>query len=245
MSDRANEQRISSYWDANQASATGTWAENRRLAAAMRDVIERLVRIDAPEEELRGAAEALERYAGRLETHPRRVRPAGFAESANAGDVGAFFDYSPLIGLSNPLAPPILLWIEGEQVYGRVTFGSAYEGPPGCVHGGVISSAFDEVLGFAQSVTGRPGMTGTLTTKYRQPTPLHTELRFEARVTRSAGRKNFAEGRLYAGEMLCAEAEGIFVSVDPGKFMKLAEARARREQAEQDGGSVTGVGDKG
>ena len=114
-----------------------------------------------------------------------------------------------------------------------MNFGSAYEGPPGCVHGGVIASAFDEVLGFAQSMTGRPGMTGTLVTKYRQPTPLRTELRFEASVTRSQGRKNFAEARLYAGEMLCAEAEAIFISLSPERYAELVEAQARREREEQ------------
>ena len=230
MSERAEDERIYTHWDANQAEATGKWAENRRLAAAMRRVIEHLVRSDASEEELRGAADGLERYAERLERHPRRMRPAGFAESANAGDVGASFDFSPQIGLCNPLAPPIELWAKGDRVYGNVNFGSAYEGPPGCVHGGAIAAAFDEVLGFAQSVTGRPGMTGTLVVKYRQPTPLRTDLRFEASVARSTGRKNFVEGRLCAGELLCAEAEGIFVSIGRERFEQLAEAQARREQ---------------
>ena len=41
---------------------------------------------------------------------------------------------------------------------GRV--GPAYEGPPGCVHGGFIAAAFDEVLGSTQSLSGSPGMTG-------------------------------------------------------------------------------------
>ncbi len=206
MSERADDGRMYTHWDANQAEATGKWAENRRLAATMRRLIESLVTSDATEEELRAVAEGLERHAERLERHPRRTRPAGFAESANAGDIGAFFDFSPQIGLCNPLAPPIELWAKGDQVYGNVKFGSAYEGPPGCVHGGAIAAAFDEVLGFAQSVTGRPGMTGTLVIKYRQPTPLRTDLRFEARVTRSTGRKTVVEGRLCAGELLGAEA---------------------------------------
>ena len=39
-----------------------------------------------------------------------------------------------------------------------MTFGSAYEGPPGCVHGGFVAAAFDEVLGFVQSLGGQPGL---------------------------------------------------------------------------------------
>ena len=38
--------------------------------------------------------------------------------------------------------------------------------------------------GFAQTLTGNPGMTGTLNVVYRKPTPLKTELRFEAKVDR-------------------------------------------------------------
>jgi acyl-coenzyme A thioesterase PaaI-like protein len=229
-SDDARRDRMYAFWSAADFEATGAWAERRRLAKAMREVIDRLITSDAPEDELRAAADALERYAQRLATHPRRVMPLGFGETANAGDVAAFFDYSPLIGRSNPLAPPIFLEVDGKVVHGSVRFGRAYEGPPGHVHGGFVAAAFDEVLGFVQSTTGQPGMTGTLTIRYRRPTPLDTDLRFEATVQRVEGRKIFAEGRLYDGDVLTAEAEGIFISVDLVKMQMLVEAKRRREQ---------------
>ncbi|UCE87494.1 MAG: PaaI family thioesterase [Deltaproteobacteria bacterium] len=213
------------HWEASHVEVTGALAEHRRLAAAMRVVIERLVLSDAPEAELRAAADALERYAERLATHPRRDRMEGFSETAPAGDATAFFDHSPLIGRANPLAPPIRLEAQGDRALGTVVFGSAYEGPPGCVHGGFVAAAFDELLGFAQTLTGSPGMTGTLTIRYRQPTPLHTPLQFEAHVARIEGRKNFIEGRLHAGERLCAEADGIFITIDQARFRKLLASR--------------------
>src|SRR5947209_2294161 len=83
-----------------------------------------------------------------------------------------------------------------------------------------LAAAFDEVLGMAQSLGGQPGMTGTLTIRYRRPTPLHTDLRFEATLDRTEGRKLFTSGRLHAGDTLCAEAEGLFIQVD---FAKIAE----------------------
>ncbi len=208
------------HWLSTMQEAKGAWAERRRLAKAMRAVIDRLVVSDAPEDELRRAADALERYAERLATHPQRLVPAGFAETANSGDVTALFDYSPLIGLSNPMAPPVELRIDGETVRGRVRFGAAYEGPPGHVHGGLIAATFDEVLGFAQSMTGHPGMTGTLTVRYRKPTPLHAAIDLEGRVSRVDGRKIFTEGRMLVGGTLTADAEGVFISVD---FAKMAE----------------------
>ncbi|MEM7409566.1 MAG: PaaI family thioesterase [Myxococcota bacterium] len=213
----------------------GKWDQKRRLADAMRLVIERLVSSDAPEAELSRAADALEQYADNLATHPRLKYVHGYAESANAGDTSAFFDRSPMIGLANPLAPPVRLGRTGDTTAeGRVTFGSAYEGPPGHVHGGYVAAAFDEVLGFVQSLSGRPGMTGTLTVRYRKPTPLHTELRFEAEYLRAEGRKLFTEARVLADGVLCAEAEGIFVSMERERFAVLEAVRAEREAARDD-----------
>ena len=222
--------RLKTMWEGSSTEVSGALAQKRRLAAAMRRVIGRLVESDAPEDELSAAADGLERYAESLTKHPRLKRYEGFAETANAGDVGAFFDQSPLIGRANPLAPPITLRATGERTAeGSVTFGSAYEGPPGCVHGGFVAAAFDEVLGFVHSLTGQPGFTGTLTVRYRKPTPLHTPLRFDGEVDRTERRKVFASGRLFAGETLCAEAEGIFISARPERFRALLEERAKRE----------------
>jgi acyl-coenzyme A thioesterase PaaI-like protein len=180
----------------------------------------------APVDELSAAADGLERYAERLKKHPRLKHFQGYAESATAGDVGAFFDQSPMIGLANPLAPPITLAKTGDRsAEGWVTFGSAYEGAPGCVHGGFVAAAFDEVLGFVQSLSGSPGFTGTLTVRYRNPTPLHTELHFQCELLRTERRKIFTDGRVTAGDLLCAEAEAIFVSARPGRFDDLLEQR--------------------
>jgi acyl-CoA thioesterase FadM len=72
-------------------------------------------------------------------------------------------------------------------------------------------------------------MTGTLTVRYRRPTPLHTPLRFTAEYLRSEGRKLYTEARVYAGDVLCAEAEGIFISTARERFEELEEQRAARE----------------
>ncbi|HEX7168351.1 MAG TPA: PaaI family thioesterase [Acidimicrobiales bacterium] len=211
--------------EVRQSEPTPQRAQARRLAGAMREVVEHLVATKAPAEVLEAAAAQLEAIVGSLEGYPRGHSFEGFAESANSGDPTAFFDHSPLIGLANPLAPPLRLEAVDGRVVGEVRFGSAYEGPPGHVHGGFIAAAFDEVLGMAQSLGGRPGMTGTLTIRYRRPTPLHADLRFDAALDRTEGRKIFTSGRLFHGDALTAEAEGIFISVD---FSKMAELAARR-----------------
>lgn len=221
-----SEKDVTKFWPfytASKTSATGAWAEKRRLAAAMRRVIDRLVATDAPIEELRVAADELERFATTLDGFPVRSWLQGYAESATAGDTNALFDMSPLMGLSNPISPPIDFDVRGERVYGHVRFGHAYEGPPGHVHGGIVAAAFDEVLGFVQCGTGQPGMTGTLTVRYRAPTPLHRDLQFEAWVERFEGRKTIACGTLSCGDTLCAEGEGVFIGIDRERFKSLLE----------------------
>jgi acyl-coenzyme A thioesterase PaaI-like protein len=202
-----------------------------RLADELRRIIELLTLVEAPAEELAQAADAAHAFADRLDDLlPKRTWSyEGFPETAMAGSPAAFFDRSPIIGRSNPLAAPIEVKVAGEgddlHVEGRARYGAAYEGPPGKLHGGFLAAAFDEVLGMAQTLSGKPGMTGTLKIVYRSPTPLYEELRFRASVDRIEGRKIFVSGTCHAGDTLTAEAEGIFISVDLEKFAEMMRAR--------------------
>lgn len=207
------------------ADVTPRQAEMRRLAESAREVIERLVNTEAPLDSLTRAADLLAGASAELDGWPQSRSYEGFAESANAGTPRAFFDHSPIIGLANPLAPPLRIEVREGAVHATARFGSAYEGPPGSVHGGYIAAAFDEVLGMAQSLGGNPGMTGTLTVRYRRPTPLHAELRFEGTLDRVDGRKLFTSGRLFSPDGLCAEADGLFITVDFARIAALMEAR--------------------
>lgn len=204
-------------------------AELHRTADALRRILHRLHASTAEADELRSVADGLEQFAAQLDGLTRGSMYEGFGEAPLAGrDPYAFFDHSPMIGRANPLAPPLVLWEDEGVMRGRAVFDAAYEGPPGCVHGGYIAAAFDEVLGSAQSLGGRPGMTGRLTIHYRSPTPLRTELQFEARVVEVSGRKTFTHGTLHAGDRLCAEAEGLFIAIDATKFQALRDERAQR-----------------
>lgn len=126
-------------------------------------------------------------------------------------EITDIFPYSPLVGPLNPIAPPITFTSIDGVVHGRATWGAAYCGPPNHVHGGIIAAAFDELLGTVNMVNGVGAMTGTLTIRYRNPTPLHQEIRMEGHCKRIEGRKVFAEGTLWHGETLLAEADGVFI----------------------------------
>ncbi len=224
----ASRELILQRWqEFDEADLTPDQAEQRRLAAALRRIISSLVDSTAPTDRLRHAADELERLAAEFADYPQGSPYEGFAEAANAGGAVAFFDHSPLLGLANPLAPPVVVRVVEDRIDGRVTFGPAYEGPPGCVHGGYLAAVFDEVLGAAQSLGGRPGMTGTLTVRYRAPTPLHTPLRFDGELVRVEGRKLFTAGTCHAGDTLTCEAEAVFITIPP----ELAQALRDRRDA--------------
>lgn len=141
-----------------------------------------------------------------------------------------FSDRSPFYGAMNPLSMPMEMGRDesiGEfgAIIGNVVFTEPYEGPPGHCHGGFIAAAFDEVLGMAQSLTGRPGMTGKLSISYRSPTPLHTNIVFRGWVDRVEGRKIFTKGTAHNGETLCAEAEVLFLSMPAEMMDRLRKGR--------------------
>lgn len=202
----------------------------RQLGDATRDLIDRLVATDAPDEVVIAAAEEVAAAASRFEGY-HQGSLYGFAEMANAGKrEDPLYDHSPLIGIANPLAPPMSIREEDGVVIAEVVFGQAYEGPPGCVHGGYVAAAFDELLGATQSLSGAPGMTGTLSIRYESPTPLHVPLRIEGRLVGVERRKIFTEGVLLAGDRVTARATGLFISMQPGRFLDLLDERERAQE---------------
>lgn len=205
-----------------------------RVGDATRRVIDRLVATKASNDQMEKIASTLEEVARQIEIYPQGRTYEGFSEAANSGSPGGFFDHSPLSGVANPLAPPIKfeLPITGTQetkiMKGKVIFGNAYEGPPGCVHGGFLAAAFDELLGRTQSLSMNPGMTATLTVSYKKPTPIKKELEFEGILQRVEGRKVYTKGICRCDGVVTAEAEALFISIDFEKLAFLAASQNRQ-----------------
>jgi hypothetical protein len=192
--------------------------ELARLVDALRRVTDLVVRPGAPPADIDAAAEHVEGAADRLEASTRPWRPSMLARPATDVTPHEFFPFSPMIGWYSPLAAPMQCELRDGGVVGHATLGAAYEGPPGCVHGGVIAGLFDELLGVANIAAGVGAMTGTLTVVYRSPTPLYTDLHLEGRVRGIDGRKVNTSGTLSVGDRRCAEAEGIFILVPHERF---------------------------
>jgi acyl-coenzyme A thioesterase PaaI-like protein len=193
----------------------------RELADELRKAIGSLSATTAPTDVLREATEAVARAAELLANYPREHTFAEFGNAAGALD--GFIDHSPISGKANALAPPLVLRIDGDRAIGECTFGVAYEGAPGMVHGGYLAAAFDEILGVGRSMCDGASVTGTLTVRYVKPVPTRLPLTFQAWVARQEGRKTTVSGRLLAGEETLAEAEAIFISVDRQAVVAISE----------------------
>jgi acyl-coenzyme A thioesterase PaaI-like protein len=189
-----------------------TRAARERLAAAIRTLVAHAVETDIDVDVAEKAADTLEQLVETLDSQPRRG-PKN-PEKPEFEDLQLNFGYDPVIGYANPIAPPVeVSFGEDKVVHGTANLDRQYEGPPGYVHGAIIAAIFDLLLGLANAVGGNAGMTGTLTIRYRKPTPLKTDLTITARVLRTEGRKAFTSGEIRAGDTLTAECEAVFISL--------------------------------
>jgi acyl-coenzyme A thioesterase PaaI-like protein len=176
------------------------------LADAVRDLIDATIRTEADDDVVAGARTAIEAVAEllRQRTRPERVSYRVDGRPLPLGNAA--------IGVCNPIAPPIVVRHEGHgHCWSEFVLGSAYEGPPGRVHGGVSALVLDHLLGEAASEgLSKARFTGTITVKYLRGTPLG-QLRCDAWIDRSEGVKVIARGTISDAEGVTVEAEGIFI----------------------------------
>ena len=195
------------------------WEAKRRVAAAVKELTEVLVTSSPDITKMHSIAEKLEATAEDFSASPRVYGRLDWSETGKHGSFGQVsHELNALAGHSNPIAPPVNSWVEGDRALGKCYCGWVYEGPPGSVHGGYVAAIFDQFLGMAQVLGGQPGMTGFLHVNYHNRTPLNTELRLEAELDKVEGRKTLMSGRMYAGETLTASCEALFVEPRKGIY---------------------------
>jgi hypothetical protein len=186
------------------------------LAEELRGLIADVLYLDvehADEDELAEAEQQLAQARKAVSALPD-IRGQG-GVYGNRGDA-SLFERSPFSGRCNALATPLTVTYDGARTLAHATYGEAYEGPPGSVHGGHVIAAFDDLLGVAQAVSGTAGFTGTLSVRLVARTPLHQRIDYEAGVESRSGRKVTVWGRSTLDGELLAEATGIFIAPRQG-----------------------------
>jgi len=174
---------------------------------AVRDLVDATIRTEVDDDEIRAVQAEVEALTARLRS---RQLDGPYGVRFSSGGRGRPWG-NPVVGLRNPAAPPVVVERDPSgRAWSSFHLGAAFEGPPGLVHGGVSAMVLDQLLGEATGAGGKPGMTGTLTLRYRRGTPLG-DLRGEAWIERSEGIKTWAKGHLMDADGVTVEAEGLFI----------------------------------
>lgn len=185
----------------------------RPLAESVRRLIDATIRTQADEATIAAAKETIDCATEELSTV---LMPGSFGVRHTA-DGRAMAWGNVMIGLRNPVAPPLVIHHGTDGlVRADFTLGAAYEGPPGHVHGGVCAMILDHVLGATAHKPGKPAYTGTLCVRYLRGAPLGA-LHAEARVDRVEGLKTFAVGHIADDRSVVVEAEGVFIHPRDGR----------------------------
>lgn len=177
------------------------------IADALRELAAVSIRTTVAPEVAAEAAERLREVHAMLSSE---VGGASYGVRFSKDGVGRPWG-NAVVGLRNPVAPPLDIQRDDDgRIWSDFFLGPQYEGPPTLVHGGVSALLLDQLLGEAAAEGGKPGMTGTLTVRYRRGTPLGP-LHGEAKMTHTEGVKTFVSGHIADAEGVCVEAEGIFI----------------------------------
>ncbi len=202
------------------------WLAKRKLAAELRRISNTLCDSEANEEDILALAEIIGEKADFLQT-PERQEARGDPAASIVPGMETFYDRGPIAGRSNPISPPASLGIDvdARRVVGEVEFGRAFEGAPGCVHGGFVAAVLDEALGMACIFGGGPAMTAELTTRFLRHTPIETPLKIEAKLEGVEGKKVRTSGRVTSEGVTVVDSTGLFIAVGTEKFEALFNAQ--------------------
>ena len=177
------------------------------LTDAVRGLVDATIRTTVDDDEIRAVSAEIEALTERLRASQLE---GSYGVRYSASGRGRPWG-NPVVGLRNAMSPPVVVERESSgRAWSDFHLGAAYEGPPGLVHGGVSALILDQLLGEATGAGGKPGMTATLTLRYRRATPLG-DLRAEAWIERSEGIRTWARGHLLDAEGVTVEAEGLFI----------------------------------
>lgn len=120
-------------------------------------------------------------------------------------------------GLENPVGLHLAFYSTGPgEATCDYVVPDHYQGYPGVVHGGIVASMLDEIVGRAamENESERFMMTARLEIRYRQPVPTGTPLRLVGQLVSRRGRAANAMGQILLPDgTVCAEAEALLVDL--------------------------------
>jgi acyl-coenzyme A thioesterase PaaI-like protein len=190
------------------------------LGEALRDLTTRAIGSEVDIDELRRVTENARELATALGERQRRPDQPSRVDDLRRGQR----PFNPVVGLGNPVAPPMRVEIVDGAAIGWCTLDWRYEGPFTYAHGGVSALLLDQIMGYACAAAGHPGVTGRLEVRYRSTVPLHQPLRVQAKLIDVLGVRAAVRGSISLAsspDVELVEAEGRFLALRPEQAARL------------------------
>ena len=109
----------------------------------------------------------------------------------------------------------------------RFRLDDRFMGPPGYVHGGIVATILDEVMGKVNKIHNVVALTRAMKIDYLKPVPLNQPLHAEGHSVSVEGRKHTNCGEILnsKGEVL-ARGEALFIAIDVERMFGKPATRA-------------------
>ena len=116
-------------------------------------------------------------------------------------------------GSQNENGMKMKAFFQDSKVITRYTFDKQFQGGPGLVHGGILSAAVDDLMGYASTIHKRACVTAKLEVNYIFPVQIEKEFIIEAWISKIDGKKIYAESIIYYGKTIHTETNAMFIDL--------------------------------
>ena len=143
---------------------------------------------------------------------------SGWSEGTIMQDI--YPDSSFVSGTGNTHSMKIIPKIKDQKVYAKYAFEKRFEGGPGLVHGGILSAALDDMMGYATVTHNLPCVTANLNVNFINPTPVERGFELYAWVKDIDGKKVYTESVIQSKESIHVESSALFIDlgIDPASY---------------------------
>ncbi|MDX9833914.1 MAG: PaaI family thioesterase [Desulfobulbus sp.] len=126
-------------------------------------------------------------------------------------------------GSANPIGLHMEFLTAGQQLYSFVTVPETMAGWDRIVHGGILTTMLDEVMGWtAIHLLKKIAVTRTITVDFLKPVYVNKELLITGIISeRPSERQAVVSGEIHMGDILCARARGDFATLSAQSAVRL------------------------
>lgn len=117
----------------------------------------------------------------------------------------------------NPIGLKIAFQVSADGLTGEFTSDSNHEGPPGCVHGGILATILDEAVSYlSRSSMEYDIRTMKETITFRNAAPIGEKLKVEAKIQEEKSRAFIITAQVLGQKGIVAQSEATLIKVKGG-----------------------------